>query len=153
MQSCGGTFSKSSGRLLAEPFASETQRRLRAGERRPDPGGHKCDSEDLNYLRGLMERGSTIGTDRFGFANFRPTGKRAEVLARLCAEGYTAKMVRPHSAKCWSDMLSEKGNRRTRLRYTHISDDILPVLRKAGRQEEHIEQLCVRNPRAILEAS
>jgi phosphotriesterase-related protein len=28
--------------------------------------GHSGDSEDLDYLRGLMERGSTIGMDRFG---------------------------------------------------------------------------------------
>jgi phosphotriesterase-related protein len=28
--------------------------------------GHSGDSEDLDYLRGFMERGSTIGMDRFG---------------------------------------------------------------------------------------
>ena len=49
--------------------------------------GHSGDSDDLNYLRGLMERGSTIGMDRFGLENFLPTAKRVEVLARLCAEG------------------------------------------------------------------
>jgi predicted amidohydrolase YtcJ len=36
--------------------------------------------------------------------------------------------------------------------YNHISDDILPALRKAGVSEDQIDQMLVRNPRAILEA-
>src|SRR5262249_27767830 len=117
--------------------------------------GHSGDSEDLGYLRGLMERGSTIGMDRFGLDNFLSTEKRVEVLARLCAEGYAGKMVLSHDANCWTDMLSEEAKRRTRPRwhYTHISDDILPALRKAGVTEDQIDQMLVRNPRAIFEAS
>ena len=116
--------------------------------------GHSGDSEDLTYLRGLMERGSTIGMDRFGLDNFLPTEKRVEVLARLCAEGYAGKMVLSHDANCWTDMLSEDDKRRTRPRwhYNHISDDILPALRKAGVTDDQIEQMLVKNPRAIFEA-
>ena len=116
--------------------------------------GHSGDSEDLGYLRGLMERGSTIGMDRFGLENFLPTSKRVEVVARLCAEGYAGKMVLSHDANCWTDMLSEEGKRKTRplWHYNHISDDILPALRKAGVSEEQIDQMLVRNPRAIFEA-
>jgi phosphotriesterase-related protein len=117
--------------------------------------GHSGDSDDLGYLRGLMERGSTIGMDRFGLDNFLRTEKRVEVLARLCAEGYAGKMVLSHDANCWTDMLSEDAKRRTRPRwnYTHISDDILPALRKAGVSEEQLDQMLVRNPRAIFEAA
>jgi phosphotriesterase-related protein len=116
--------------------------------------GHSGDSEDFGYLRGLMERGSTIGMDRFGLENFLPTSKRVEVVARLCAEGYAGKMVLSHDANCWTDMLSEEAKKRTRPQwhYTHISDDILPALRKAGVKEDHIEQMLVRNPRAIFDA-
>lgn len=114
--------------------------------------GHSGDSEDLGYLRGLMERGSTIGMDRFGLDNYLPTEKRVEVLARLCAEGYAPRMVLSHDANCWTDMLSEEDKRRIRPRwhYNHISDDILPALRKAGVGEEQIEQMLVRNPEAIF---
>jgi len=116
--------------------------------------GHSGDSEDLGYLRGLMERGSTIGMDRFGLESYLPTAKRVEVLAKLCAEGYAGKMVLSHDANCWSDMLSEDAKRKTRplWHYNHISDDILPALRKAGVSEDQIEQMLVRNPRAIFEA-
>ena len=116
--------------------------------------GHSGDSDDLGYLRGLMERGSTIGMDRFGLEHFLPTPKRVEVLARLCAEGYAPRMVLSHDANCWSDMLSEEDKRRTRPRwhYNHIPDDILPALRKAGVSDDQIDQMMVRNPRAIFEA-
>jgi len=116
--------------------------------------GHSGDSEDLGYLRGLMERGSTIGMDRFGLENFLPTAKRVEVVARLCAEGYAGKMVLSHDANCWTDMLSEEGKRKTRplWHYNHISDDILPAVRKAGVSEDQLDQMLVRNPRAIFEA-
>ena len=116
--------------------------------------GHSGDSEDLGYLRGLMERGSTIGMDRFGLDHFLPTAKRVDVLARLCADGYAGQMVLSHDANCWSDMLSEHAKRRTRplWHYNHISDDILPALRKAGVTEDQIDQMLVRNPRAIFEA-
>src|SRR5207253_9480610 len=76
--------------------------------------GHSGDSEDLGYLRGMMERGSTIGMDRFGLENFLPTSKRVDGVARLCAEGYAGKMVLSHDANCWSDMLAEDAKRRTR---------------------------------------
>jgi len=39
--------------------------------------GHSGDSEDLRYLRGLMERGSTIGMDRFGLDRRLRTGRAA----------------------------------------------------------------------------
>jgi phosphotriesterase-related protein len=115
--------------------------------------GHSGDSEDLPYLRGLMRRGSTIGMDRFGLEHFLPTAKRVEVIARLCAEGFAGQMVLSHDANCWSDMLSEEDKRRTRPRwhYNHIPDDILPALRAAGVTEDQIDQMLVRNPRAIFE--
>jgi phosphotriesterase-related protein len=117
--------------------------------------GHSGDSDDLGYLRGLMERGSTIGMDRFGLDHFLPTAKRVEVLARLCAEGYAGKMVLSHDANCWTDMLTEDDKRRIRplWHYNHISDDILPALRTAGVKDDQIEQMLVRNPQAILNPS
>ena len=89
-----------------------------------------------------------------GLDNYLPTAKRVEVLARLCAEGYAGKMVLSHDANCWSDLVSEDNKRRTRphWHYTHISDDILPALRAAGVTADQIEQMLVRNPRAIFEA-
>ena len=116
--------------------------------------GHSGDSDDLDYLRGLMRRGSTIGMDRFGLDNFLPTPKRVEVIAQLCAEGFASQMVLSHDANCWSDMMSDAEKARTRphWNYNHISDDVLPALRKAGVTDDQVDQMMVRNPRAIFEA-
>ncbi len=116
--------------------------------------GHSGDSDDLGYLRGLMDRGSTIGMDRFGLTHLLPTAKRVEVIARLCTEGYADRMVLSHDANCWSDMMSDGEKQRTRplWHYNHIPDDILPALRKAGVSQDHIDQMMVTNPRAIFEA-
>jgi phosphotriesterase-related protein len=116
--------------------------------------GHSGDSDDLDYLRGLMRRGSTIGMDRFGLDNFLPTSRRVEVIAELCAEGFAGQMVLSHDANCWSDMMSDAEKARTRphWNYNHISDDVLPALRKAGVSDDQIDQMMVRNPRAIFEA-
>jgi phosphotriesterase-related protein len=115
--------------------------------------GHSGDSEDLDYLRALMERGSTIGMDRFGLEHYLPTAKRVEVIARLCAEGYAGRMVLSHDANCWSDTLSEDDKRRTRpsWHYNHIPDDILPALRQAGVSQPQLDQMLIENPRAIFE--
>src|SRR3989442_14837569 len=62
-------------------------------------------------------------------------------------------MVLSHDANCWTDMVSEDDKRRTRplWHYNHIPDDILPALRKAGVTEDQIEQMLVRNLRALFE--
>jgi phosphotriesterase-related protein len=115
--------------------------------------GHSGDSEDLDYLRGLMERGSTIGMDRFGLDTLLPMERRVAVIARLCAEGYAGKMVLSHDANCWTERLTEEEKQRTRPRwhFNHISDDVLPALRAAGVTEAQISQMLVENPRAIFE--
>ena len=116
--------------------------------------GHSGDSEDLGYLRGLMERGSTIGMDRFGLETSCPLRSGSRCSRSSAPRAMRGKMVLSHDANCWSDMLSEDAKRRTRplWHYNHISDDILPALRKAGVPEDQIEQMLVRNPRAIFEA-
>jgi len=46
--------------------------------------GHSGDSTDLDYLKGLMERGSTIGMDRFGLDNYGSFEDRVNTVAALC---------------------------------------------------------------------
>jgi phosphotriesterase-related protein len=48
---------------------------------------------------------------------------------------------------------AEKARTRPHWNYNHISDDVLPALRKAGVSDDQIDQMMVRNPRAIFEAS
>ncbi len=115
--------------------------------------GHSGDSEDLAYLKRLMDRGSTIGMDRFGIDRILTTDRRVATIAALCREGYAEKMVLSHDASCWSDVRDAETLRRQwpNWHYNHIPDDVLPALRAQGVSEVQIEQMLVENPRRIFE--
>ena len=60
--------------------------------------GHSGDSEDIDYLRALIDAGSYIGMDRFGLDQLLPTDKRVAIIARLCELGHAGRMVLSHDA-------------------------------------------------------
>ena len=104
----------------------------------------RLDELDLAYLP--MEE-PAFSADPFPYLK---TARQQHPWLARCAFGH---VVLSHDANCWSDMLSEEDKRRTRplWHYNHIPDDILPALRKAGVSQDHIDQMLVRNPRAIFE--
>lgn len=115
--------------------------------------GHSGDSEDIAYLRKLMDRGSFIGMDRFGIDMFLPTDKRVATIARLCEMGYAGQMVLSHDAAChfgWADT-SLLPQVMPNWHFNYIPDDVLPALRRAGVTGEQIRALTVDNPRRIFE--
>ncbi|MGI8553374.1 MAG: phosphotriesterase family protein [Dehalococcoidia bacterium] len=115
--------------------------------------GHSGDSEDLDYLKQLMERGSTIGMDRFGIDRILDTERRCKVIAELCRQGYAGRMVLSHDTNCYFDSIPEE-IRRERMpnwHYLHIHQVVLPRLRELGVSEEQIDQMLFRNPRALFE--
>ena len=61
--------------------------------------GHSGDSDDLDYLTKLLDRGSYIGMDRFGLDIFLPDAKRIATVARLCRMGYAERMVLSQDAQ------------------------------------------------------
>lgn len=118
--------------------------------------GHCGDTTDLAYLRRLMDRGSVIGSDRFGFyvegsASFE---ERLEALARLCELGYADRMVLGHDAHCHADW-NHEGDPFAQLsdwHFQHLPRDVLPGLLRAGVTEDQLHQMLVENPRRILSA-
>jgi phosphotriesterase-related protein len=113
---------------------------------------HAGDSNDLDYLMELADTGATLGMDRFGLDLFNPTPDRIRTIAALAARGYADRMVLAHDANCFIDYFgADHDAARAAImpnwHYTHISDDVLPALRKAGVTEAQIEQMLVSNPR------
>jgi phosphotriesterase-related protein len=115
--------------------------------------GHAGDSNDLDYLRSLADRGATLGCDRFGLDRYNPTDRRVATVAELCAQGYTDRIVLAHDASCYIDFYlgdaaqSELRRRAPNWHYEHISRDVLPALRDAGVSDEQITTMMVDNPR------
>jgi len=114
--------------------------------------GHCGDSTDIDYLRAIMDGGSTIGMDRFGMDNYCPPAPRIETVVRLCALGYADRMTLSHDAAVFS-INSEPEVRARQLPNWHhlfIPASILPELTRRGVSEQQITQMMVDNPRRIL---
>ena len=120
--------------------------------------GHSGDTDDLDYLRQLLDRGSYLGMDRFGLDQiggqaFLDFAGRARVVAELCKRGYANQLVLGHDASGYSDPRPPELQERTwpNWHFCHISRDVLPALREAGVSEAQINQMTTANPRAFFE--
>jgi phosphotriesterase-related protein len=114
--------------------------------------GHSGDSEDLDYLRELMDNGSTIGMDRFGMEHVLPDDRRIHTLLALLEQGYADRIVISHDAAFYSHVTPPSWRTRAapRWRMDTISRSILPALRNAGVPDDAIDQMLVHNPSRLL---
>lgn len=114
--------------------------------------GHCGDTEDLDYLRALIERGGYIGMDRFGVEDMLPDAARMRVVARLCAEGHAQRLLLSHDASFWNDRTPVEALRKQRphWHHRHIVSDIVPGLLDLGVSDQQIQTMLVGNPRAIF---
>ncbi|MHB8440269.1 MAG: phosphotriesterase family protein [Acidimicrobiales bacterium] len=115
--------------------------------------GHSGDSTDLEYLRALINAGSTLGMDRFGVDVYCPTAERVQTVASLCEQGLADKMVLSHDAACHIDWFDENMLHQAvpNWHFLHISRDVLPALRERGVSEQQISAMLVDAPRRILD--
>jgi phosphotriesterase-related protein len=118
--------------------------------------GHCGDSDDIDYLSQILERGSFIGMDRFGLDMILPTEQRVGVIAELCRSGHADQMVLSHDACCHIDFFpgidaATSAALLPNWNFRHIPCDVVPALRKNGVNEEQIRAMTIDNPRRIFE--
>lgn len=115
--------------------------------------GHSGDTLEIDYLRELMDNGSTTGHDRFGlYLPGWPTfEQRVATVARLCGMGYSDRMVLSHDRVCHTDW-RPPSERTTHPSWvlTHMLDAVVPALRAAGVDEADLTAMLVDNPRRML---
>lgn len=111
--------------------------------------GHCGDTTDIDYLKQLMDNGSTIGLDRFGIDSLLPEVDRIETVAKLCELGYADRITLSHDAAYFS-INTEPSHRPPEWTHLGVSDRVLPELRRRGVSEETIQQIMVTNPARIL---
>jgi phosphotriesterase-related protein len=112
---------------------------------------HAGDSNDLDYLRALADRGATLGCDRYGIEHFNPTPDRIRTLIALIGEGYADRIHLAHDGACFYDFMF--GNPffvDEHPDLLRISKSLLPALREAGVTEAQIDQMMVANPRSFF---
>ncbi len=114
--------------------------------------GHSGDTQDIDYLRELMDAGSTIGLDRFGMEFVLDDERRIDTLLSLIRLGYADRIVISHDAAFYSHVTppSWRYGAAPRWRMDNIVSNVLPRLRSAGIGQEEIDQVMVANPRRLL---
>jgi phosphotriesterase-related protein len=114
--------------------------------------GHCGDSEDLGYLRELMDNGSTIGMDRFGMAHVLPDERRVAVVLELLRLGYAGRMVLSHDAAVFSRVTppSWRAGHAPHWNFENLSRRILPMLAAGGATPEDLHRMTVLNPARLL---
>ncbi len=118
---------------------------------------HTGDSDDLDYIEGLLETGVWIGLDRYGLEMFLPYEQRQTTTLELLERGY-ADRVFLSADSCgtidWfpqaviEQMLTAGLAKDWDIRIVH--QRVIPDLKQAGVTDEQLETILVRNPVAWL---
>ncbi len=118
--------------------------------------GHCGDTQDIDYLMKLADKGSLLGMDRFG-VDFAITMKeRVATIAEMVRRGYAGQLALSHDCCCWSDFFPEIGDYAEAMpnhNYLHIHNDVLPALLEAGVSQADLDRMFIENPRRLFEGA
>lgn len=119
--------------------------------------GHSGDSTDLDYLRELMDNGSTLGMDRFGLGGFgglsgRSDEERIDIVAKLVDMGYAEKLTLSHDAGVFSinTPVSRRKSEVPSWNHGFISRDVVPALQDRGVSDADIDQMMIKNAERVI---
>jgi phosphotriesterase-related protein len=122
--------------------------------------GHSNDTDDIEYLTGLADKGCTVGLDRYpgGFRGSIRTGldweERTVVAAKLIELGYQKKISLSHDFPITFMRLPDQELARQEQNpegICFISRIVLPRLRQLGVQDSAIESMMVDVPRNLFD--
>jgi phosphotriesterase-related protein len=118
---------------------------------------HTGDTDDLDYIERVLDKGVYIGMDRYGLELFLPIEKRNATVTALLERGYADRMflsqdycatldwypveveeqlLAAGAAKDWS--------------MTLVFDQVIPSLREAGMTDDQLQTMMVENPKRWL---
>jgi phosphotriesterase-related protein len=122
---------------------------------------HCGDSEDLDYIEGLLAKGVYVGLDRYGLEMYMPIDKRNAVAAELLRRGHAERLIvsqdfcasidwyPPEAAEMFESQGAIRG-----WSMTLVFDEVVPALREMGVMDDQVFQtIFVENPRRWLTGS
>jgi phosphotriesterase-related protein len=115
---------------------------------------HTGDTDDLDYIHGLLDKGVYIGLDRFGLPMFLPTEPRIRTALALLEEGHVERMFLSAdfvAALDWFPKEAEEhliaaGVVEEDWSMTLLFERIIPALKEGGMTDEQLETMLVANP-------
>ena len=118
---------------------------------------HTGDTDDLDYIERVLERGVWIGMDRFGLDIFLPMERRLPTITALLERGYADRMFLSqdycatldwYSAAAMLQMQAAGAARGWSM--TLLFEEVIPALREAGMTDDQLDTMLVENPRRWL---
>ena len=117
---------------------------------------HTGDTDDLDYIERLLDRGCWIAMDRYGLDIFLPTDQRNETVLALLERGHAGRMFLLQdycSTLDWfpaevQDYL--KQNEVPDWSMTFLFEKVIPELKERGMTDEQLDQMMVENPKRWL---
>ncbi len=118
--------------------------------------GHSGDSNDLDYLKALLDQGVYLGMDRFGITHFNSTDERIDTIVKLAQMGYARQLMLSHDACIYQDAWKPLHRERYALprpgeRTMYIvSEYVLPKLREKGVSQADIDLMMCGNVQRLF---
>src|SRR3954447_734967 len=122
---------------------------------------HTGDTDDLDYIQGLLDKGIYIGLDRYGLDIFLPTEKRNATTLALIERGHIDRILISQDFCATIDWYPPETVAAMKAQpgliddwsMTMIFEKVFPVLRENGVSDEQIDGILTDNPRRWLTGS
>jgi phosphotriesterase-related protein len=120
---------------------------------------HTGDTDDLDYIERLLDKGVYIGMDRYGLEIFLPIDRRNATVTALLERGFADRMFLSQDFCATLDwyppeigrQMMEAGAAKD-WSMTLVLDQVIPTLREAGMTDEQLQTMMVENPKRWLTA-
>jgi phosphotriesterase-related protein len=118
---------------------------------------HTGDTDDLDYIERVLDKGVFIGMDRYGLELFLPFERRNPTVLALLERGYADRMFLSgdfcvtldwYSVEASQQIVDAGGAKDWSL--TIVPDKVLPALREGGMTEDQERTMMVENPKRWL---
>ncbi|HKH14133.1 MAG TPA: hypothetical protein VKA47_05705 [Solirubrobacterales bacterium] len=120
---------------------------------------HTGDTDDLDYIERLLDKGVYIGMDRYGLEIFLPTDRRNATVTALLERGYAERMFLSQDFCATLDWYPPEvgqqlleGGAAKDWSMTLVVDQVIPTLRESGMTDEQLQTMMVENPKRWLTA-
>lgn len=115
--------------------------------------GHCGDTDQLDYLERLLDKGVYIGMDRYGLTSTLSTERRNATINALIQKGYTNRMFLSQDYCCTTDRYKPESLKKEVYpdwSMTFLLDKVVPMLIADGVNEEQIHTMLYENVKTWL---
>jgi phosphotriesterase-related protein len=119
---------------------------------------HTGDTDDLDYIKQVLDTGVFIGMDRYGLPMFLPTENRNRTVLALLEQGHADRMLLSQDYVVAIDWFPESaieqlvggGLVQEDWSMTLLFESVIPTLREGGMTDEQLDTMMVQNPKRWL---